>query len=142
MAQYLNMAAKQVIIRTVTICLVYGVHFIAAGQVLSDPTRPPAAASGELASGHTAAGPVLQSILISPHRAEAIINGQTVRIGDKVGEAKVVRITESEVVLSSGKDLQALKLFPNIEKNSTRGAAAPKRRNRSDQQRQQGQTQE
>ncbi|HJV83165.1 hypothetical protein [Noviherbaspirillum sp.] len=140
MAQYLNMTAKQVIIRSATACLAFGVHFIAMTQVLSDPTRPPVAASSELASGQAAAGPILQSILISPHRAEAIINGQTVKVGDKVGEAKVVRITESEVFLRSGKDLQALKLFPNIEKNSTRGASAPKRTNSADQRRHQGQT--
>ncbi|WP_292934458.1 hypothetical protein [Noviherbaspirillum sp.] len=140
MAQYLNVTAKQVIIRFATACLVFGVHFIAVAQVLSDPTRPPAAASSELASGQAATGPILQSILISPHRAEAIINGQTVKVGDKVGDAKVVKITESEVLLSSGKDLKALKLFPNIEKHRTRGASSPQRTNSVDKRRQQGQT--
>lgn len=92
---------------------------------LIDPTRPPASAlvEGNATAQQTTAEPVLQSILISPRRKEAIISGQTVKVGDGVGEAKVVKITEDEVVLRSGKDLQTLKVFPGIEKRSASGRA-------------------
>ena len=84
-----------------------------------DPTRPPAILTPEAQQGDkvpAASGPVLQSILISPTRVVAIISGETVRQGDKFGEFRVVKITEEEVVLRSGSQLQTLKLFPDIEK--------------------------
>lgn len=88
----------------------------AVAEAITDPTRPPLENTiGDIAptSGEK---PVLQSVLISPLRVEAIINGRTVKVGDKVGDAKIVKISESEVLLREGKDLQVLKLFPNVEK--------------------------
>lgn len=92
---------------------------------LVDPTRPPASAmvDGNNAMEQTTADLVLQSVLISPRRKEAIISGQTVIVGDRLGESRVVKITENEVVLRSGKDLQTLKVFPGIEKRSSSGRA-------------------
>ena len=90
-------------------------------ETLVDPTRPPASvSSGDLHGTNPAAqsGPVLQSILISPVRTVAIISGQTVRVGDRIGDAQVAKITENEVILRSGKGLQTLKLFPSVEKRA------------------------
>ncbi|HJV85658.1 MAG TPA: MSHA biogenesis protein MshK [Noviherbaspirillum sp.] len=127
MAQYINMAAGKAVIRNLAVALLCGGSLQAAAQALTDPTRPPAVVNADAQAGEVATGPVLQSILISSHRAEAIINGRTVKAGDKVGEATVVRITESEVLLRNGREQQALKLFPNIEKQPGRGAATPQR---------------
>ena len=80
-----------------------------------DPTRPPNAVDQQMSN----AGPVLQSVLIGPGRSEAIISGRTVRLGDQFGEARITKITESEVVLKSGNEVQTLKLFPSIEKRLT-----------------------
>lgn len=87
-------------------------------QDLPDPTRPPAVmdARPEPTAGVQAGGPVLQSVLISPTRKAAIISGRTVALGEKFGDARVVKITETEVVLRNGKEMQTLKLFPEIEK--------------------------
>jgi MSHA biogenesis protein MshK len=88
-------------------------------EVLPDPTRPPALIMApDEAKVAVPASPVLQSVLISPLRRVATINGQIVKVGDKIGDAKVVKIAESEVVLRKGKDVEVLKLFPNIEKRS------------------------
>lgn len=121
MAEYLNKAAGRMVILGVVACALGGVHAIVAAQALPDPTRPPSMMSAEQHASATPVGPVLQSILVSPRRAEAIISGRTVRVGDRVGDAKVVRITETEVHLREGKNLQTLKLFPNIEKQSDSG---------------------
>lgn len=129
MAQHVNVAAAKIMIRSATAGLACCVSLLAAAQALTDPTRPPAAANAEAPAGEATAGPVLQSILVSPHRAEAIVDGKTVKVGDKVGEATVVKITESEVLLRNGRERQALKLFPNIEKQSGRGASTPQRIN-------------
>ena len=86
---------------------------------LADPTRPPAillapvsASAGAIAP---AVGPRLQSVLIARHpggRHVAVIDGQTLRLGDQFKGARVERISETEVVLAQGKQQQVLKLFP------------------------------
>ena len=90
---------------------------LAAAQV--DPTRPPDVP----VAGHAgaAAEPVLKSILISNERTEAIIGEKVVRAGEKVGNAYVVKILESEVILRDEHGLQTLKLFPGIEKRYVAG---------------------
>ena len=105
---------------------------LAFAESLPDPTRPPdvsSAIGSDYAPGQ-ATGPVLQSVLVGPKRAQAIINGQMVKVGDKFGGAVVVKIDESEVVLRNGKDLRKLKLFPGIEKRSSsdRGDVKPGKR--------------
>lgn len=91
------------------------------GGDLPDPTRPPAALyTAPGSSAHAApSGPVLQSVFISGKNKLAIINGQTLKLGDKLGEAQLVKIAETEVVLREGKNLQTLKLFPGVEKHSS-----------------------
>lgn len=110
-----------------------GMTTFALAQALVDPTRPPSmAAAGEpnADSATTTTGPILQSVLISPRRTEAIISGRTVKVGDRIGDARVIRIAENEVVLRSGAGLQTLKIFPDIQKhqNAGRTVTGPQRR--------------
>lgn len=118
MAKYLTMPPRHSMICYAAAGLMYVMHPLAIAQPLPDPTRPPA---GSVTAGEetaSAARPILQSVLISPKRMEAIVSGKTVRVGDRVGEARVVRIAENEIILRIGKDLEVLKLFPDIEKRS------------------------
>jgi MSHA biogenesis protein MshK len=85
-------------------------------QGLVDPTRPPSASPGAPQDDAPAGAPQLQSVLISPGRRLAIISGNTVALGDAVGDAKVVKITETEVVLRRGDETEVLKLFPGVDK--------------------------
>lgn len=87
---------------------------------LPDPTRPPPELVAPKGAAPAAAGPVLQSVLISPTRKSAIIGGQTVGVGDRYGDAQVVGIGEGEVVLKSGNRLQTLRLFPEVEKRKAK----------------------
>ena len=111
------------------ILLVYVCSFIfalfeypARAENLPDPTRPPSEPVAAAASGASAAvpggGPLLQSVLISPRHKVAIINGETVKLGGMYGTARVVKISEGEVVLNEGGNLQTLKLFPGVEKKT------------------------
>lgn len=109
------------------IMLAYALSFImmhaplAIAQGLTDPTRPPAALrnaqDGEAQSAFS--GPVLQSVLVSPGRKVAIISGKTVKLGEKYGDARVTKITESEVTLKGAHGVQILKLYPGVEKDTT-----------------------
>lgn len=98
-----------------------------ADEILRDPTRPPAALYAAEDGTEVQTGPVLQSVRISQGRYTAVISGETVRVGSKYGEARVIRIRETEVVLKTGDSLQTLKLFPDVEK---RPAAKNKRTKR------------
>lgn len=91
---------------------------LAQDSALPDPTRPPVSLSAPLVGpgGPSApsAQPQLQSILISLRaggRRVAVIDGKTLRQGDRIGSAVVESIHATEVVLRTGKQRQALKLF-------------------------------
>lgn len=92
----------------------------AGDEALPDPTRP-ANVSPDVTDGisNDQVLPQLQSVLISPRRRVAVISGQTLHLGEKFGAATVVKITESEVHLKNGTELQKLKLYPDIEKRKS-----------------------
>lgn len=80
---------------------------------LSDPTRPPSMSpeTGEAQPQETR----LQSILISPGRKLAVIDGKTVPLGGRVGDATLVAIGVAEVTLRRGQQLETLHLFPALK---------------------------
>jgi len=86
----------------------------ARAQALTDPTRPPAyVAPG--AAAEQGNGTQLQSVLIAAGRRIAVINGNAVPLGGTIGDARVVKITESEVVLRRGDETEVLKMFPGVD---------------------------
>lgn len=101
---------------------------VAASENLPDPTRPPpefggdAAAAGAFGAAPgggaaTAGRQGLQSVVLHKKgRSYALINGETVRLGDMVGDKKLVRISEGEVMLSGPQGQEILKLTPGVEK--------------------------
>ena len=86
-------------------------------QALDDPTRPPAALWAPASAAPVApAQPRLQSVLISTQpggRRLAVIDGQTVKVGSKVGDAVVTEIHDTAVLLRRGKSLETFKLYPS-----------------------------
>lgn len=90
----------------------------AEGGALSDPTRPPNASLAVEAGEGGAASAQLQSVLIAPGRTFAVINGETVRLGARYGEARVIRITEAVVVLRYSDRDETLELLPGIQKQT------------------------
>ena len=91
---------------------------VSAQRITVDPTHPPVGlgAGAADAESDTAGGIRLQSVMISPTRSAAIINGVMVRLGEKYGDAVLVKVAESEVVLRSGGAQQVLKIHPGVEK--------------------------
>lgn len=92
----------------------------ATAQVTTDPTRPPAGFESGMTTGDAAGdgsdGMKLQSVLISPTHKAAIISGVMVKLGEKYGDAVLVKVAENEVVLKSGGLRQVLKLYPGVDK--------------------------
>ena len=91
---------------------------VSAQRLTVDPTRPPVGFGTGAADMESdpAGGIRLQSVMISPTQSAAIINGVIVRLGEKYGDAVLVRVAESEAVLKSGGAQQVLKLHPGVEK--------------------------
>ncbi len=95
---------------------------LAAAQALRDPTRPPVifgrTGDGGLVSRSRDAEWVLQSVLLSPERRYAIINGEVLSLGGSVAGAELVAIREGEVTLRAGGALRTVRLFPDVDMHS------------------------
>ena len=87
-----------------------------ASSELTDPTM----SSMEVATGGLQTQvirPVLQSVLLSSSRKLAVISGKTYKVGDKVGEATLLKVSEYEAVLrNSDSTLQTLNMYPGVMK--------------------------
>ena len=98
---------------------------LAAAQSMRDPTRPPAffgrSGEGGNASRGRDAEWVLQSVLLSPERRYAIINGEVLALGGSVAGAELVAIREGEVTLRAGGVLRTVRLFPDVDMHSETG---------------------
>ena len=93
-------------------------------EALPDPTRPVDAGAAQTSASGADGEPVLQLIRISKTRkASAVIDGQSVQVGDSFDGARVVVISEAKVVLKSGNVYKTLNLFPGVEKNPSKRKA-------------------
>lgn len=94
----------------------------------ADPFRPPRdverPAADAAAAG--AGAPRLESVLIAPDRRVAVINGTQYTEGARIGDGRVVSITESEVLIRRADRDEALKLFPQTGKRPSGVAAEGK----------------
>lgn len=72
---------------------------------VSDPTRPPG--YGERHAKKISFQ--LDSVLVSETRKVAIVNGQSVVEGDRIGDAKVISISKQKVRLNKGGNVIELK---------------------------------
>jgi MSHA biogenesis protein MshK len=95
---------------------------LAAAQALRDPTRPPLifgrTGDGGMMGRSRDAEWVLQSVLLSPERRYAIINGEVLTLGGSVAGAELIAIREGEVTLRAGGALRTVRLFPDVDVHS------------------------
>lgn len=92
-----------------------------------DPTRPAGILLMPEAGGEGAA-PVesgVQTVILrhGGRKSAAVINGQYVEVGGMVGDKRVVKISESEVVLKGESGREVIKVTPAIEKIPARKTA-------------------
>ena len=73
----------------------------AAAAPFADPFRPPRQIEPPVVddAAKPPAGSRLESVLIGPDRRVAVINGQQYLEGERIGTGRVLRISESEVVI-------------------------------------------
>ena len=80
---------------------------------LSDPTRPPGVAAGS--DGDEGGGGQLQSVILSGGRKLAIIGGVAYKVGERMGEARVLSIDAEVVRLRDAQGIQVLRISPALE---------------------------
>ena len=106
----------------------------AMAQMGNDPTRPPTGlgvGAADMDAADAGGGMMLQSVFISPTNKAAIISGVMVKLGEKYGDAVLVKVAENEVVLKSGTTSQVLKLYPGVEKRDSASAKDAARRSKA-----------
>jgi MSHA biogenesis protein MshK len=86
----------------------------AVAQALRDPTRPPAASAKGVAGKTEQSEWILQSVLISPERRYAIINGEVVALGGSIAGAELVAVAAERVTLRTQEGLRIVHLFPDV----------------------------
>jgi MSHA biogenesis protein MshK len=103
-----------------TVLLLSAPQLAAAADLLPDPTLPAIDLNSSGAGSATDVVPDepvsrgLQSIIISPQYSAAIINGETVRLGGKSGDSRLVEVRESSVVLQNAQGRRVVELFPKV----------------------------
>jgi hypothetical protein len=73
----------------------------AVAAPFADPFRPPRQIEQPVVddAAKAPAGSRLESVLIGPDRRVAVINGQQYLEGERIGDGRVLRISEGEVVI-------------------------------------------
>ncbi|MDD5301270.1 MAG: hypothetical protein PHD65_12355 [Gallionella sp.] len=94
-------------------------------EELPDPTRPPAIIAISAATTGRGAPSGLQSVIISKTRRAAIIDGETVELKGKHGDATLIEVSETGVVLQGAQGRQVLTLFPDVRIMQKEIQAAP-----------------
>ena len=93
---------------------------LAAQAQSADPTRPPEAWQSPTAvagEGAAESGPRLQSVLLPERgRPVAVISGKTVALGERLGQATLVGLTEREAILRGPDGVTHLYLTPDVDK--------------------------
>lgn len=86
---------------------------------------PPETASGISSPVETGVQTV---ILRADGKSVAVINGQHVAVGSMLGDKRVLKITENEVVLKGQSGREVIKMIPAIEKMPAQKTATNKQR--------------
>lgn len=108
-------------------CLLGAAGAAGAGGTLADPTRPPSVAysgNGELIDDSRRLTSV---ILPKDGQPSAVIGGHVVPLGGKVGNARLVHIDESGVLLSGPDGRERLFMTPDVTKKTNLTNAAARR---------------
>lgn len=100
----------------------------ASAEDLPDPTRPPVAlmAPAEVVVVEPPKPAGLQSVIISRSRSAAIIDGQTVELGGKYGDVRLIEVSDTGVILQGARGKrQVMTLFPGVSMSKKDAKAEP-----------------
>ncbi len=95
-------------------------------QSLRDPTLPPVEAglAGVPAAANSRFEPGSASVIVRDGRAYLVVGTRLYARGDKLGQARIERITETEVWLREAGELRKVPRFAGIERHALTPVAA------------------
>ena len=113
------MAASVMTMRWSVAAVLFSLSFALCAESMQDPTKPLfGTGEGEFVSaGVTSVRPNnkgLLSVIMSPTRCAAIIDGKTIKLGEKYGNATLVEITPKGVFLQGVNGVRSMGLFPGV----------------------------
>lgn len=96
--------------------------------VMADPTRPPAELTAPVADSvagadgkPVAASGGLQAVILRKGaKPMAVINGDVVSLGGKIGDARLVKISETEAELDGPNGKEVMRMMPTVDKKISR----------------------
>lgn len=94
------------------------------GASLPDPTRPPASLAQDApkdaqATAEKIGANGLQTVILRKGKKPvAVINGESVELGGKLGDARLVKLSENEAVLQSENGKEVFHLTPGVERKN------------------------
>ncbi|MBU0622813.1 MAG: hypothetical protein KJ795_13330 [Gammaproteobacteria bacterium] len=95
-----------------------------AAEPLPDPTRPAAEFLAPTDSGAAAKEAAtiegLRTIIIAPDRRSAVINGEQVKLGGRIGSERLMAVCEDSVVLQGAEGRREVPLYPGVVMQSSR----------------------
>jgi MSHA biogenesis protein MshK len=98
---------------------------VAPTRALGDPMRPPALMGAASETAGTPGGMVLQSTIMSRGRRIAMIDGKSMNVGDRIGEARIVAINPDSVTLREAGATRVLRLNEGVEISGRTAAKVP-----------------
>ncbi len=101
--------------RVLVLALALGCGLAHAAAI--DPTQPPAGLRSA-ASAETPAAMTLQAILLGPGASRAVIDGKTLRVNDRHGDARVLAIYPHAVLIERQGQRDMLRLADPVMKPS------------------------
>ena len=111
------MAANLMTLYRALFLLVCALPAAGASEILQDPTRPPAEIGAGASPVFRHSSPTMKgllSVIISPSRCAAIIDGKTIKLGEKYGNATLFEITPTGVLLHGTNGVRSMNLFPAV----------------------------
>ena len=91
-------------------------------QEYRDPTTPPPEAKATAQPGAAAAPAPGMAVVVQDGKPHLVVGTRLVAVGHKVGNAKLERITETEVWLREGKQLTKVPRFSGIQRSVAKPA--------------------
>lgn len=109
---------KQIMAREIVLALLLGLLATPAmaavfSSGLADPTRPPGSGGGE----YVAPTSGVTAIRISGSQRLAVIDGQTLKVGDRYRDGHITAIHPYEVIVERAGRTTSLRLVPKLEKD-------------------------
>ena len=90
------------------------VMFVAAPTQAADPTRPPAGRVSAGAVSEAATELRLQAIMLTPQNPHVVINGQRLKVGDRLGDIRILAIRPHSVLIDREGKHEELRLSAPI----------------------------